>query len=283
MGFTLDSVITGKEKKPPIILFHAPQGVGKTTWASQAPGSIFIPCEDGIGKLSYARFSKPRCFEDILEAVTELGSKKHDYKTLVIDTVSALEKIVHCDIRAAHGDKVFTSFGKGHTHALGFFDKLTTYLSRLRDSKGMMIILLAHCDIKRFEPPDTDPYDTYTIRCHDKVQHKLYDWADIVLFGNYKTKVTKEEGSFGQTRTVAVGDESRAIYTRRRPAFLAKNRYDLPFELPFPREFDWKGFMKEVYKDLSDGKTPEEFGKSEFATEGARAPTPDDEPEAAKD
>lgn len=281
MGFTLDSVITGKEKKPPIILLYGPQGVGKTEWASQAPGEIFIPCEDGIGTLDYARFSKPRTFEDVLEAIVELGSKQHPYKTLVIDTVSALEKIVHADIRAAKGDNIFTSFGKGHTLAVGYFDKLTTYLSRLRDSKGMMVILTAHSDIKRFEPPESDPYDTYTIRCHEKVQYKLHDWADMVLFANYKTTVRKFDGEFGQKRTRGEGDDTRAIYTRRRPAFLAKNRYDLPFEIPLPKEFDWPGFLREVYKGLADGRPPEELGKGGFATEGPRAPTPDEDEQAA--
>lgn len=281
MGFTLDSVITGKEKKPPIIVAYGPQGVGKTKWASQAPGEIFLPCEDGIGTLDYARFSKPRTFEDVLEVIVELGSKQHPYKTLVIDTVSALEKIIHTDIRAAKGDNIFTSFGKGHTMAVGYFDKLTTYLSRLRDSKGMMIILLAHCDIKRFEPPESDPYDTYTIRCHEKVQNKVYDWADIVLFMNYVTKVKVDEESFGQKRTRGVGDDTRAIYTRRRPAFLAKNRHDLPFEIPFPEEFDWIAFLKDVYKNLGDGRPPEEFGSQAFSTEGPKPPQWADEEQAA--
>lgn len=279
MGFTLDSVIKGQEKKPPIIVFYGPQGVGKTEWASQAPNPIFIPREDGIGTLDYHRFSKPGNFDNILEAIVSLGSGDHNFKTLVLDTVSGAEKIVHGDIRKEHGDKIFTSFGKGHTHAVGYFDKLTTYLGRLRDSKGMMIILLAHCDVKRWEPPDSDPYDMYTIRCHDKIQHKIHDWADIVFFANFQTKVTKQEGDFGKERSVAVGDDSRVIYTRRRPAFLAKNRYDLPFEMPFPRKWYWDKFMAELDKKFVDAPPPEEAGTGGFKTEGALAPAPEHDSE----
>src|SRR5690348_512066 len=104
MGFTLDSIITGKEKKPPIIVAYGPQGVGKTTWATSAPNSIVIPCEDGIGALDYARFSKPNCFDDVLNCIVELGSKDHGFKNLVIDTASGLEKLIHNEIRAAKGD-----------------------------------------------------------------------------------------------------------------------------------------------------------------------------------
>jgi hypothetical protein len=283
MGFTLDSIITGKEKKPPIILFYAPQGVGKTTWASQAPKPIFIPCEDGIGELKYDRFSKPRTFEDVLSCITEVGSKQHDFKTLVIDTISAMEKIIHSDIRKLKGDNIFASFGKGHTLAESYFDNLTTYLTRLRDAKGMMIVLLAHCDIATFSPPGSDPYDTYTIRCHKKIQPKLYDWADIVLFGNYKDTVVTEDGEYGRKRSTAVGDETRAIYTRRRPAFLAKNRYELPFEMPLERQFDWKGFLKLIYRNLSDAVAPEEFGSNEFATVGPQQPTQEQEEEQANE
>ena len=56
-----------------------------------------------------------------------------------------------------------------------------------------------------------------------------------MFFTNYKLGEVKVKGKGGQMNTKAVSGE-RVIYTEERPAFHAKNRYGLDFEMPF----DWK-------------------------------------------
>ena len=75
-----------------IALFGVP-GVGKTTFAAQAPAPIFLCAEDGAGFLDAQAFPKPSSWGDVLEAVQELMHGEHSFKTLVIDTLDALEAL----------------------------------------------------------------------------------------------------------------------------------------------------------------------------------------------
>jgi hypothetical protein len=250
MTFTLNNIITGKEKKPPIIVYYAPQGFGKSTWASQAPTPIFIPVEDGIGTLDFARFPKVESFNQLLEAVALLGREDHPYKTVVIDTLSALEALIHQEVRDQHGQDIFANYGNGYKLVDPYITKLTAYLSKLRDVKKMMVIVLAHCKTERYESPETSAYDRHTLNCHADVAKRVHNWADIVFFGNYKVFTTKEDMGFNRERTLGSGKGDRVIYTQERPAFLAKNRYDLPFELPCPKKFYWDKLLDEIDKKL---------------------------------
>lgn len=55
--------------------------------------------------------------------------------------------------------------------------------------------------------------------------------ADMVLFANFKTSVTKTDVGMKKVAR-GVGSGTRTLYTEERPAFLAKNRHNLPPELP---------------------------------------------------
>ena len=70
----------------------------------------------------------------------------------------------------------------------------------------------------------------------------LVEWADEVLFANYKTFTRTSDQGFGRQRVVGTGAGERVIYTQERPAFKAKNRLGLPPELPL--DFDtYKTFL----------------------------------------
>jgi hypothetical protein len=56
----------------------------------------------------------------------------------------------------------------------------------------------------------------------------LQEHSDCVLFANYKVGVTEEKLGFDQKRTRAVGSGQRVLYTQERPAYSAKNRFNLP-------------------------------------------------------
>ena len=66
---SLKNVTRGVVKKPLRVVVYGPPGVGKTTFASQAPNPIFLPVEDGTDFLDVARFPKPKTFDDVLEAI----------------------------------------------------------------------------------------------------------------------------------------------------------------------------------------------------------------------
>src|SRR5690606_6797828 len=74
--------------------------------------------------------------------------------------------------------------------------------------------------------------------------------ADCVLFANFKTTTAKAKGA---TKAKAWGDGTRVMFTERRPAFDAKNRFDLPFEM----SLSWEEFSDHVAKAVPAAKADE--------------------------
>jgi hypothetical protein len=92
----------------------------------------------------------------------------------------------------------------------------------------MTIVQIAHTDIKRFDSPESEPYDRYIIKLHTKASALLQEHSDIVLFANYRISTVKSDVGFYKKVTRALGSGERLLHTAERPAFLAKNRYALP-------------------------------------------------------
>jgi hypothetical protein len=232
----MDSVVRGKQRKPRRTVLYGVHGIGKSTWAAQWPEPIFIQTEDGIADLDVSSF--PLC-TDLLQAyqpIIELGGGEHEFKTVVIDSADWLERLVWKQVCQKEGKKAITDFGygAGYGKATAIFSDILNALNCCRDA-GMHVLLIAHCEIKRFENPEGDSYDRYVPKLHRDSASLLQEWADEVLFANYKTNVRKtDEGGFNKDgRGVGVGAGERVLKTSERPGFLAKNRLNLPDELPF--------------------------------------------------
>lgn len=99
----------------------------------------------------------------------------------------------------------------------------------------MAVIQTAHAEVKRFDSPETEPFDRYQIKLHKMASALVQEHADMVLFANFKTSVTKSDVGMKKVAR-GVGAGTRVLYTEERPAFLAKNRHNLPPELPLSWE-----------------------------------------------
>lgn len=155
-------------------------------------------------------------------------------KTLVIDTIDWAEQLAVSYVCSQHQKNGIEDFGwgKGYTYVQEEIGRLLNSLSELVDI-GINVVLTAHAQIKKFEQPDEmGAYDRYELKLGQKTSSKtaplVKEWADMVLFANYKTLVmTTDDG-----KKKAQGGE-RVIYTNHRPAWDAKNRHGLPDQLPF--------------------------------------------------
>jgi hypothetical protein len=254
MAITLDQLKPKRSTKPPRIIFYAVPGFGKTTFASQAPSPIFLQCEDGTGELELSATPLLKDFDDLMEAIGFLAEEKHDFKTVVLDTADACEKIIHKEVVRRHSESTKpiqsiedVGYGKGYTKAAEIWREVINALEYLREEKGMTPIILAHSQIKAFTPPDQDAFDRYRFNLHDKSADLLLGWADIVLFGNYKLH-TKTSGEGFNKQTKGIGGDQRAIYTEERAAHWGKNRYGLPYEIPFEKGSQWAAFSHYLNK-----------------------------------
>lgn len=222
---------------PPRIVLYGVPGIGKTTFAADSESPIFIPVEDGCGELDVPAFPVPQSYDDVLGAVASLYQEDHQYKTLVLDSLDRLEPMIWEKVcRDAGKDSIEEfGFGKGYTAAVAEWRNLLAGFDALRINKGMTIVLIAHSTVAKVEPPETDSYDRYQMRLHKGAEAAICDWADGVLFANYKVSAITS-GPKGSERKRGVSDGSRIVHTTERAAWRAKNRYSLPDQIPL----DWK-------------------------------------------
>lgn len=255
-----------KVHKPPIMIVYGNHGLGKTTFGSLAPDPVFILTEDGLGKIEAPSFEVAQNFDMLIDQLRQLYAEDHSFKTLVIDSLDHLEpmvweKVLEENPNASKGKPATGiesyGYGKGYAMALDVWRQLIDAMNYLRDEKHMTIIMTAHAQIKRFENPQTEPYDRYDLKLHQKASALMQEIADMVLFTSYYTGTRETKDGFGNSFVRAVGSGDRYIYTEERPAYQAKNRYGLPPEIPFDKDGAYWGVIANCvpyYKQLLANK-----------------------------
>ena len=254
----LEQIHKGRRPSPPRILLYGTEGIGKSTFAAQAPNPIFIPTEDGLGEIDCASFPLAKKFTDIEAYLSALAIEQHDYQTVVIDSADWAEQIIWDDLcqlsHASTIEKVDGGYGKGYIAALGYWRQIVDALESLRNERGMAVILIAHARVEKFEDPESSSYDRYSPRLHKHATALLSEYADAALFATRKFRTESEDAGFGRERTIAVGigtsGGERIIRTVGGPSCVAKNRYNLPYELPL----SWDAFVA----SLSNSNQPAE-------------------------
>lgn len=235
MAFDLNSIKRGQDIKPPRIFLYAVEGLGKTTFAANAPNPIFIQTEDGLGSLDVARFPMVESVDQVRQAIGTLYTEPHDFGTAVLDSADWLEQIIAREIEAKYDAKEL-AYGKGALKQAEIWQELLAGFNALRNERGMSVILIGHCQIKRFDSPETEPYDRYTPKLQERSNALVREWADAVLFANYRTVVKKSEVGFNKKVSRGITTGERLLYTTEKPAYMAKNRYALPDSLPLSWE-----------------------------------------------
>ncbi len=241
MAFNLKSIKKNTALSAPRIMLYGVEGIGKTTFAANAPNPIFICTEDGLGSLQVDHFPLATKASDVLDAITSLVTDQHDFGTVVLDSVDWLDNLIWSDVESTHDAKDL-AYGKGAMIVAERWREVLAGLNALRNDKGMVVILIAHCQIKRFDSPEVEPYDRYQPKLQERSNAILREWVDAVMFANYKTIVKKDDVGFNKTSNRGISTGERLLFTSERPAYMAKNRYGLPESLPM----SWEAFSKAI-------------------------------------
>lgn len=215
---SLQNVVSGKLVRPVRVLIHGTEGVGKSTFAADAPAPIFICPEDGTAQLDIERFPEPAHYDEVIEAINVLQHEEHDRKTLVLDTADWLEPLIWEAVcaKAKKPNIEAFGFGKGYVAALDEWRGLVARLDRLR-AKGMHIVIVAHSHVKAFSNPEGENFDRYELKLNGKAAGLLKEWSDAVLFASFE-QATYEDGS----RHKGISTGARVMRSERRAAFDAK-------------------------------------------------------------
>ena len=214
-------------------LIYGVPGIGKTSLAAAFPSPVFLDTERGTSSLDVARIDINN-WDELRQAIAELGSTRHEFKTVVIDSIDWAEEMLGQAICKEHSKSSLQDFGYGKeaVYLREGIAKLTSACNGLIGA-GMHVVFIAHAKIEKVSLPDlTDSYDRYTINLSKHVTPKIKEWCDVMLFCNYKTQTVEGKDK----KTKAVGGKRRVMYAECAAAWDAKNRYGLDAELPMTIE-----------------------------------------------
>ena len=231
------NITSGKIQTAQKVVIYGVEGIGKTTFASRFPDPVFIDTEGSTKFLDVKRFDAPTSWTMLLSQVDYIIQNK-PCKTLVIDTVDWAEKLCYDSVCATNrwGSIESPGYGAGYRYAYEEMGKLINKLSDIA-ATGIHVVITAHCALRKFEQPDEmGAYDRYEMKLQNSQKCStagmVKEWADCVLFANYKTYVVKD-GDGKNAKSKGQGGTKRIMHTTRHACWDAKNRYGLPDELPF--------------------------------------------------
>lgn len=231
-------ITSGVEATPQKVVIYGPEGVGKTTLAAAFPSPLFIDTEGGSGHLDVRRLPRPATWGDLLEEVRYVRDAPEVCGgTLVLDTADWAQRLATDAVCAERDLKSIEDmgYGKGYTCVCEKFSELLAALGEV-NATGLNVVVTAHAVISKFEQPDElGAYDRWSLKLQDgkkaSVAALLKEWADAVLFANYKTVVVQT--SDGKRK--AQGGQNRMLWCNHSATIDAKNRWGLPDVVPM----DW--------------------------------------------
>ncbi|HGI0439014.1 TPA: AAA family ATPase [Streptococcus pyogenes] len=226
-------ITRGKRARAQRVVIYGPEGIGKSSFAAQFPEPLFIDTEGSTDNMDVARMDKPTSYTMLKNQIAWIKANPTCCKTLVLDTIDWAESLIVDDVCAQHGKKGIEDFGwgNGYTYTKEEVGRFLNSLQELIEF-GINVVLTAHAQMRKFEQPDEmGAYDRWELKLGKKTSSQtaplVKEWADMVLFANYKTVVMTTDTN----KKKATGG-SRVLYTQHHPAWDAKNRHGLPEEMP---------------------------------------------------
>lgn len=227
------NITKGIISKPVKVCVYGVEGIGKTTFASQFPEPLFFDLDKGSAQLDVSRVTDITSWPLLLNGIKEIYDNPTICKTLVIDTADAAERMCIDYICGKFNKKGIEDFGygAGYTYLTEEFARFLVQLDACI-GQGINVVVLAHAVLKTVTlPEEMGTYDHWELKLSSKTTNKVAplvkEWADLLLFANYKT-ILIEDG----TRKKAAGGK-RIMYTTHTTFADAKNRFSLAEELPF--------------------------------------------------
>lgn len=244
----LEKMTKGRTEQPLRIVVGGGPGVGKTTFASQAPGALICDFERGSGQIECDRVDINSVAE-LNELMAELEKQKGEtYQTLVIDSIDWMQTRVFQEVVSNQHDSRIKDvaqipYGQGYgAGAAQMVTFLTTGCERLR-TVGMHIILIAHMIPRALnDNPELLTQNRHSLKLYEgkntSIAGPVREWADYVLYAAEARKSTVI-GEGRDKRLVPKMTGHRVLLTHASDTWEAKSRRPIPHEIPLEWDAFW--------------------------------------------
>jgi len=169
-----------------------------------------------------------RTEEDLHEQLVWVLNEDHSYKTLVIDSVSALESvfteaILKQDGRAKTLSTALGGYGAGYAALASRHRGIRKMCGLISERRGMAVVFISHADLETMRLPDTDDYSRYSLRLNSKSLPAYVDDVDLVGFVRLVSALRGDEGD--RKKVVSNGDRELICFATA--ASVSKNGYGI--------------------------------------------------------
>jgi len=231
------SIRKGVKNSPRKFVLHGPPKIGKSSLVASFPGALLIPTEDRVDHVNAEKTELITSYDELLE-IFEFLISGSTYRAVIVDTIDWLETMIWEHVCKKKGFSSLvedknkeTNFGKGlKYHAVEGWKNFLQNCDILREQAGIPVILVAHSQVEKIDPPDSDSYDRYNLDIDKHAAAVVFEWADVVGFYNREIIVKKEDVGFGQKKGKVVQIDDRRILNLQAssPAWISGNSYNLP-------------------------------------------------------
>lgn len=243
------SSIKKPDDRPAIVTVLGDSGLGKTSLACTFPKPIVIRAEDGLSAIPSDK--RPDAFpviqkvDDVWDQLMALIKEDHDYKTVIIDSVTALERIfiqhvIDNDPKNPRSiNQAMGGYGAGLAAVATMHQRVRKACGMLNDRKNMNVVFVAHADTETVELPDQDPYTRYSLRLGKRSVAPYVDDSDVVGFLKLQTFTTGDGD-----RKKAMSDGTRLLVCYATASNVSKNRYGIEDDIVFePNKNPFAGIL----------------------------------------
>lgn len=231
-----------------VIGLYSRPGAGKTTFASQAEGALFLATEIGYKAIPGVMGQPINTWSDFLIAVSQLRrpEAKEKYKTIVIDTLDELVFLATEHVLQQNGVKDLSEvpFGKAYNM---LEDTLRKPFRQLVENYGL--ILLAHDTSKQDEEDEKVRYAT--LNFNKKVKRIVMGLLDLLVYVEMKR-----------------GEDDRIMHFQSSELWEAKTRFA---DIEPSAIFSYDNFVKVFHNAIDRVATVEE--REDFSSRGSQMPS----------